>query len=629
MLSLLLAGLLQIAPLVRSLLPAQPGFAPSAWAIVLKIGVGAAALLGFDAVSQASSIAISPANATVGVPYTGTITYSGGHAGAVQSMTYSNNCLSGSAITFLDGLSITYGSGNTASVSGTPTSAASYLFSVKVWSGTGCGGSHSDTRATTLVVGSAAGGPVAPSITGAPQNTIAQVGTTVLLSGGASGNPIPQYQWWQNAVAIPGATNSVFTITNVQLANAGIYTMTASNSQNVGNSYAFLPKASCYLTVCITPGTNYTVLNYTNFAPAGVPLTMSVLETNVSNATNLYTWYANGGSQVISTSNTLNFTAAQLTPSKGGTYTIRFDSTNSGSGYIITNQSYDSYWAFGYPPMFTNALPASTNVSTGGSVTFNVGVSGSLGVVYIPSAYATNSTDPNAFWYQNGTLVSSQTLVLGPTSGATYSNSFAAASLTLNSLTSANNGNYTLVVTNFWGSLTSSPVNLTVGSAGFAPGFTAQPPAALSLLSGQNSAISVTVTGTPPLIYQWRKNGTGLANGGVYGGVATNVLTLTNVGTGNSGNYTVAVTNSTGAVTSSVTMLNVSQPPTLTGTGTGGGLQIGGNTATGLNYVVEYTTNLADPVWVPVLTNNTGPSGAVNFSTNTSGGLRFYQIQFP
>ncbi|HTB85679.1 MAG TPA: immunoglobulin domain-containing protein, partial [Candidatus Sulfotelmatobacter sp.] len=451
----------------------------------------------------------------------------------------------------------------------------------------------------------------------------------VLLSGGASGNPIPQYQWWQNAVAIPKATNSVYTITNVQLSNAGIYYMTASNSSEVGKGFGSLPAGDCILTVCVTPGTNFTVLNYTNFAPAGLPLTMSALETNVPIATNFYTWYANGGSQVASTSNTLVFTGVQLTPNKGGTYTVRFDTTNNPLGYIVTNQPYDSYWAFGYPAMFTNTLPASTNVTTGGNVTFNVGVSGSLGVVYIPTAYATNLTDPDAFWYQNGTLVSSQTLVLGPTSGTTYSNSFVPASLTLNSLTSANNGNYTLVVTNFWGSFTNGPVNLTVGSAGFAPGITAQPPAALSLLSGQNSAISITVTGTPPLIYQWRKNGTGLANGGVYGGVATNVLTLTNVGTGNTGNYTVAVTNTIGGVTSSVTMLNVSQPPTLSGTGTGGGFQIGGNTATGLNYVVEYATNIASPLWVPVLTNNTGPSGALSFSTNTIGIPKFYQIKFP
>jgi Immunoglobulin domain/Immunoglobulin I-set domain len=627
-LSLVLAALLQIAPLVRTLLPAQSGLAPSAWAIVLKIGVGAIALLGFDAVSQASSISISPANATVGTPYTGTITYSGGHAGAVNSMTYSNNCLSGSPIAFLDGMTITYSSGNTATVSGTPTNAANYAFTLKVWSGSGCGGSHSDTRSTTLVVGSASGGAVAPSITASPQNTIAQVGTTVQLSGGASGNPIPQYQWWQNAVAIPGATNSVYTLPNVQLSNAGIYTMTASNSQNVGGSFGTLPKANCYLSVCITPGTNFSVLDYTNFIPAGAPLTMSVQLTNTPSSSNFFTWFANAGSTIISTSNTLNFTATQLTPNKGGTYTCRFDSTNSG-GYIVTNQSYDSYWAFGYPPNFTNSLPASTNVSSGANVTFNVGVQGSLNVLYIPTAYNTNLTTPNAFWYQNNTLVASQVLVLGPTSGTTFSNSAAMASLTLNNVTSANSGNYTLVITNFWGSLTSSPVALTVPAAGFAPGFSAQPPAALSLLAGQSGSISVTATGTPPLVYLWRKNGTSLANGGVYSGVTTNALNLASVVTTNAGNYTVAVTNSLGATTSSVSVLSISLPPSVSASASGGNLVLNGSTVTGLTYVVESTTNLAGTSWSPILTNSTSTGGTISFSTNSGAGINFYRIKFP
>ena len=159
-LSILLALLLQVAPLLRSLLPAAQGLAPSTWAIVLKIGVGAVALLGFDAVSQASSISISPPNATAGTPYSGVVTYSGGHSGSVTSMMVSNNCI-GSTTPFFDRLSIVYSRSSKATVTGTPTAAASYAFTVKVWSGSGCGGSHSDSRASTLVIGASGGGNVA------------------------------------------------------------------------------------------------------------------------------------------------------------------------------------------------------------------------------------------------------------------------------------------------------------------------------------------------------------------------------------------------------------------------------------------------------------------------------------
>ena len=654
LMSVLLAGMLQVAPLLRSFLPNATGLAPAAWGVILKLGLGATALLGFDAVSQASSIAISPANATVGVPYVGTITYSGGHAGAVSSMMMSNICLS-TTFSIGNGLSVVYAGGNQAAISGTPLAiSTNESFTIKVWEGNACGGGHSDTRSTSLIVGASGGGAVAPTITAIPQNSCAQVGTTVQLSGGASGNPIPQYQWWLGVTPIPGATNSILTLPNVQLTNAGLYTMTASNSSTVG-SFGSLPKANCYLSVAVTPGTNITALNYTNFAVAGVPLIMFSVVTNFSNITNNYTWfYNNAGIPVtVSTSNTLPLLSPNLTvPSKSGTYSVLFTNslTNSGGIYVgqvippgsntfnfyENGQEYDSYWAFGYLPVFTNSLPAATNVNAGSNVTFTVAVGGTLNV-YNPyggtsgASYVTNAVTPCVFWYQNGSLVAAQNYVLGPTSGTTYSNTAVNATLTLSNVTSANAGNYTVVATNFWGSVTSSPVALSVASSGYPPVITTNLPAALSFLAGQSSTISVTVTGTPPISYQWQRNGTSLANGGTYGGVFTNALTLTSVTTSNGGNYSVAITNSAGAVTSSVAVVNIALPPSvIAGTDVSGLLQLSANTLTGLTYVVQMSTNLAAPVWIPVLTNGTGSSGAISFLTNTtSSPNQFYQLKFP
>jgi hypothetical protein len=630
--SLLLAAQLQVMPLLRSFLPNTQGLAPSAWGFILKLGVGATALLGFDAVSQASSIAISPANATVGVAYVGTVSYSGGHSGSVTSMMMSNNCLS-SPYPLGNGLSIVYAGGNKATVTGTPLAAnPNESFTLKMWNGA-CSGSHSDTRSTSLVVGAGTGGAVAPTITATPPNTCAQVGSEVLLSGGATGNPIPQYQWWSGLTPIAGATNSILDLTNLQLTNAGIYTLTASNSQTAGFTFGSLPKASCYLSVCISAGTNFSVLDYTNYAPAGVPLTMFSYVTNVSSATNYYSWTYNGSpTPILSTSNTLPLSAAILTPAKSGTYTVAFNSTNSG-GAIVSGQNYDSYWAFGYLPMFTNSLPVATNVSPGASVTFNIAVGGNLDVFNYggPGTYVTNSGTPCVFWYQNGSLVAAQSYVCGPTTATTYSNSAVNATLTLNGITSANAGSYVVVATNYWGSITSSPVALSVTSSANPPVITTNPPAALALLAGQSSAISVTVTGTPPFSYQWRKGGTNLTNGGVYGGVLTNTLTLNSVTTGNSGSYTVAITNSAGAITSSVTTVSIALPPSVTASaGTPGIFQLNGNTSTGLTYVVQMATNLTGAAWSPVQTNNTGLSGTISFQTNTaSGPNQFYRLTFP
>ena len=243
--------------------------------------------------------------------------------------------------------------------------------------------------------------------------------------------------------------------------------------------------------------------------------------TNVSTATNAYFWTYNSVN-VISTANTNAISATALTPAKSGTYTVTFNSTNA-SGAILSGQNYDSYWAFGYPPAFTNSLPVSTNVNVGANLTLSIAIRGSLNVYNGAGGnggYSTNNVTPCVFWFQGANLVAAQNYVLGPTSGTTYSNSAVTAALTLNNVAATNAGNYSVLVTNFWGSVTSSPVALSVASSAYPPGITTNPPAALSLLAGQSSAISVTVTGTPPFSYQWRDGGANLANGGVYGGVS-------------------------------------------------------------------------------------------------------------
>ncbi len=629
--SVLMAGLLQLAPLARTFMMNLQGLAPSSWAMILRIGVGASALLGFDAVSRASSIAISPANATVGQPYVGTITYSGGHAGSVSSMAFSNVCL-GSAVAFVDGLTIVYNGGNTATVTGTPTGAGNFAFTLKVFDQSGCGsGGNSDARSTTLVVGAAGGGAVAPTISAAPQNTCAQVGTDVQLSGGASGNPLPQYQWWRGLTPIAGATNSILDIPNVQLTNGGVYTLTASNSQTAGYSFGSLPKANCYLSVAISGGTNFSTFNFTNYAPAGQSLTMFSYVTNVATATNYFVWTYNYVN-VISTANAFPLAANLVTPARSGTYTVTLSSTNSG-GAIISGQNYDSYWAFGYPPMLDSSLPASSNAVAGSSIILSVPVSGSLNVYNRSGGaggYVTNYTDPCVFWYRDGILVSSQLYELGPTTSTTYSNTSVNVSLALNNLSSADAGNYTVVVTNFWGSITSSPVQLSVGGGASAPSITTDLPAAKSLLVGQSSTLSVAATGTAPLAYQWRKNNAALADGGVFSGALTNALTLTGATTNENGNYSVVITNVAGAVTSSVASLLVAAPPQLTLTQSAASLQISGNTLTGLDYVIQATTNLSSPVWVSIFTNNTVSGGAVNYQTNNSSGpMQFYRVMFP
>ena len=63
----------------------------------------------------------------------------------------------------------------------------------------------------------------------------------------------------------------------------------------------------------------------------------------------------------------------------------------------------------------------------------------------------------------------------------------------------------------------------------------------------------VVAGGTPPFTYQWFFNGNPLTN------QISDTLTLTNVQTSQSGNYTVTVSNSAGSITSQPATLNVQE----------------------------------------------------------------------
>jgi uncharacterized protein (TIGR02145 family) len=71
--------------------------------------------------------------------------------------------------------------------------------------------------------------PVAPTITAPPQSQSVTAGGSVTFSVTATGTAPLSYQWYKNGTAISGATSSSYSISNVQAANAGTYTVTVSN----------------------------------------------------------------------------------------------------------------------------------------------------------------------------------------------------------------------------------------------------------------------------------------------------------------------------------------------------------------------------------------------------------------
>jgi hypothetical protein len=68
-----------------------------------------------------------------------------------------------------------------------------------------------------------------PSITNQPTDATNIVGDNVTLSAGVDGTAPIQLLWLLNGNALPNATNATLTFTNVQLSDAGTYTLSTTN----------------------------------------------------------------------------------------------------------------------------------------------------------------------------------------------------------------------------------------------------------------------------------------------------------------------------------------------------------------------------------------------------------------
>jgi pectate lyase/pectin methylesterase-like acyl-CoA thioesterase len=187
-----------------------------------------------------------------------------------------------------------------------------------------------------------------------------------------------------------------------------------------------------------------------------------------------------------------------------------------GHAYFALNGWLPTTVPTGTPTITTQ--PASQTVVAGQSVTFTVA--------------GTGTPAPTYQWYRNNTLIS----------GAT------SASYTIASVANGDAGGYTVVLTNSEGTVTSSGAMLTVNVP---PSITTQP-MGKSIQTGESVTFSVVGTGTPAPTYQWFKDGSPIS------GATSGTHTIASAVVGDSGAYTVTLTNVAASVTSSVATLSVS-----------------------------------------------------------------------
>jgi hypothetical protein len=73
-------------------------------------------------------------------------------------------------------------------------------------------------------------------ITNQPQSVAADAGQNAGFTVGVSGSSPLSYQWYFNGTNLPGATLATLTLNNVQLTNAGNYTVVVANAFNSATS---------------------------------------------------------------------------------------------------------------------------------------------------------------------------------------------------------------------------------------------------------------------------------------------------------------------------------------------------------------------------------------------------------
>jgi uncharacterized repeat protein (TIGR03803 family) len=185
------------------------------------------------------------------------------------------------------------------------------------------------------------------------------------------------------------------------------------------------------------------------------------------------------------------------------------------------------------PPVIT-LQPANQVVLPGMTANFTVGVANSASLSY-------------QWQYDNGMYMTNLT------DGANVSGS-GASTLVISNSTSADEGAYSVVVSNAAGAVASTEAFL--GIVPWRPTITSQP-SSQTVLAGEPVTFTVAAVGNQPLFYLWQRSGTNLSEGGNISGSASSSLTLRSASLADAGIYSVAVGNNDGLAVSFGAVLTV------------------------------------------------------------------------
>jgi hypothetical protein len=402
-------------------------------------------------------------------------------------------------------------------------------------------------------------------ITAQPADQAAVVGGTADFTVKAFGSPPLNYQWRGPAGSINGATSSSLTLTNVQLNDSGVYSVTVSNSLgSVTSSNATLSVFTA--PPCLVTGNTGVVswwrgegdLTDASGAKHNGTLHNSVFYTTGKvgqalgfNGVDSYVEVPDDPSLELTSVLTIEFWVKRLRVDGHPEYIVEKggDWTRGGQNYAVQLHGGDNSlcltWNAGYQMAGaitdTNTWHHCAVIATNGAPTAVFFIDGTLQTIS-QSAGASVQLTPSTLPLHIGAQVDS--------SGLNYYGNTAIDELTIYDRALSPDEIQAIYKAGFGGKCVNP-----------APPSFVLPVQSQSVLIGSSVSFNAVAAGALPLSYQWQFNGHDIA------GATSNSLTLLAVAMTNSGSYTLAVSNAAGMLTSGPAALTVTFPPATIATG--------------------------------------------------------------
>jgi len=403
--------------------------------------------------------------------------------------------------------------------------------------------------------------PSAPFIVSQPSSQATVVGGNASFNVVAGGTQPLSYQWRLEGNALSGATGSVLNLSNVQLSDAGNYSVVVANlAGSVTSSNALLTVSTGG---CVTASSSlvswWPAEGNGNDVAGSNPGTVSGVSYIPGEVGQAFNFSGTNGSVFVPASGSLNVGLSNgLTIEcwiKPGDLTVRHPLVEWNNGgtfgvHLYVSQDWNggggpgdlfaniTDTGAGWHPIFTG--PGVLNTSNWQHVAVTYDKTSGLGKLYLNGAQVasanlgifTPQTSYNLYFGRRASPEVVPPYVGGMDEVSVYSRALSAGE-----------------IQNIYNAGSQGKCGT---QGGLAPSITTQP-ASQTVNVGANVTFSVVADGTQPLSYQWRFGGTNLS------GATGSSLSVSNVQMSAAGPYSVVVSNAFGSALSSNATLTVNQ----------------------------------------------------------------------